>query len=263
VHVLALTLHDVTSAADPDSSGFPGPSAAHYKLGPRAFAEHLDAIGAAGLEPSLVTAPRAGADLRLHLTFDDGGSSALEHVAPELARRGWRAHFFVTTAELDRPAFLRRSELGQLAREGHLVGSHAHSHRPLTRLPRDELREELRRSKGILEEALDAPVVALAAPGGFFTARVAEAAAEEGYAHVFNSEPWLRVRSVGGLAVYGRFALVAGSTPAETAALCRLSSPLLLRKRAGWTARKSARRTLGPIYAHARDVILAQRAAAG
>jgi peptidoglycan/xylan/chitin deacetylase (PgdA/CDA1 family) len=261
VHVLVLTLHDVTPAGDPDSSGFPGPAAAHYKLSPRVFTEHLDAIAAEGLEPSLVTEWATGA-LRLHLTFDDGGSSALEPVATELARRGWHAHFFVTTGELDRPAFLRKSELRQLAGQGHLVGSHAHSHRPLTRLPYNELREELRRSKGILEEALGEPVETVAAPGGFSSARVAEAAAEEGYSHLFTSEPWLHVRRLGELTLYGRFALVAGSPAAETAALCRLSSRLIWKKRVGWTARKSARRTLGPVYARARETILAQRAAA-
>ena len=258
MRVLSLTLHDVVAADDPDSSGFSGPAAAHYKLTPSAFAAHLDAIGAEGLEPSLVTDPMTG-PLRLHLTFDDGGSSALDAVAPELGRRGFPAHFFVTTGELDMPAFLRRADLAQLAGEGHIVGSHAHSHRPLTRLAPDELREELRRSKAILEDVLGEPVSTLAAPGGFSSARVAEAAAEEGYSHLFTSEPWLQPRTLGELTLYGRFALVAGSPAAETAALCRLSSPLIWRKRAGWTARKSARRAFGPVYAHAREAVFARR----
>jgi peptidoglycan/xylan/chitin deacetylase (PgdA/CDA1 family) len=257
VRVLSLTLHDVVAAHDPDSSGFPGPSAAHYKLTPAAFAAHLEAIAGEGLEPSLVTEPTRGL-LRLHLTFDDGGSSALDQIAPELGRRSWRAHFFVTTGELDAPAFLRRSDLAQLAGAGHLVGSHAHTHRPLTRLAPDDLREELRSSKAILEDVLGEPVSTLAAPGGFSSARVAAAAAEEGYAHLFTSEPWLQPRTLDALTLYGRFALVAGSPAAETAALCRLSAPLIWRKRAGWTARKSARRALGPVYAHAREAVFAR-----
>jgi peptidoglycan/xylan/chitin deacetylase (PgdA/CDA1 family) len=259
VRVLSLTLHDVVAADDPDSSGFPGPAAAHYKLTRSAFAAHLAAIDAAELEPSLVTEPATG-ELRLHLTFDDGGSSALDEVAPELGRRGWRGHFFVTTGELDMPAFLRRSDLPRLAGEGHLVGSHAHSHRPLTGLGPKDLREELRRSKAILEEVLGEPVSTLAVPGGFSSARVAEAAADEGYSHLFTSEPWLQPRRLDQLTLYGRFALVAGSRAAETAALCRLSAPLIWRKRAGWTARKSARRALGPVYAHAREAVFARGA---
>jgi peptidoglycan/xylan/chitin deacetylase (PgdA/CDA1 family) len=252
-------MHDVVAADDSDSSGFPGPAAAHYKLTPGAFAAHLDAIGGEGLQPTLVTEPTTG-ELRLHLTFDDGGSSALDDVAPELGRRGWPGHFFVTTGTLDMPAFLRRPDLAQLAADGHLVGSHAHTHRPLTRLRPDDLREELRRSKAILEDVLGEPVSALAAPGGFSSARVAEAAADEGYSHLFTSEPWLQPRRLEELTLYGRFALVAGSPAAETAALCRLSAPLIWRKRAGWTARKSARRALGPVYAHAREAVLARGA---
>jgi peptidoglycan/xylan/chitin deacetylase (PgdA/CDA1 family) len=259
VRALSLTLHDVVAADNPDSSGFPGPAAAHYKLTPGAFAAHLDAIEAQGLKPSLVTKPPTG-ELCLHLTFDDGGSSALDQVVPELGRRGWPAHFFVTTGELDKQAFLRRSDLAQLAGAGHLVGSHAHTHRPLTRLAPDDLREELRRSKAILEEALGEPVSTLAAPGGFSSARVAAAAAEEGYSHLFTSEPWLQPRRLEELTLYGRFALVASSPVTETAALCRLSAPLIWRKRAGWTARKSARRALGPVYAHAREAVFAHGA---
>jgi peptidoglycan/xylan/chitin deacetylase (PgdA/CDA1 family) len=256
---LGLTFHDVTCVGAVDSSGFPGPTAAHYKLSPEAFSAHLDEIEAVGLVPSLVREP--GPDgLQLLLTFDDGGYSALDHVAPELAARRWPAHFFVTTGELDRPAFLARSALAELAGQGHLVGSHAHSHQPLTRMSIQELREELRRSKAILEDQLAAPVIALAAPGGFCSRRVAELAAEEGYRHLFTSEPWLRPREHGPLTLYGRFAIVAGQSPAQTAALLRLQAPVIWRRRAGWIARRSARRAFGPLYSQARQVLLARRA---
>jgi peptidoglycan/xylan/chitin deacetylase (PgdA/CDA1 family) len=258
---LGLTFHDVTSTGAADSSGFPGPAAAHYKLTSDAFTAHLDQIEAAGLVPSLVGDPPP-CDLQLLLTFDDGGRSALDLVVPELERRRWPAHFFVTTGELDRPSFLARFSLSELARRGHLVGSHGHTHRPLTRLCNAELREELRRSKAVLEDQLDAPVDALAAPGGFCSTRVGDVAAEEGYLHLFTSEPWLRPRTHGPLTLYGRFAIVAGQSPAQTAALLRLHAPLIWRRRAGWIARKSARRAFGPLYAQARQVLLARKARA-
>jgi peptidoglycan/xylan/chitin deacetylase (PgdA/CDA1 family) len=258
---LALTFHDVTSADALQGSGFPGPAAAHYKLTPEDFAAHLDEVERAGLVPSLVRDPALDG-LQLLLTFDDGGRSALEAVAPQLAARGWPGHFFVTTGELGHPSFLTGSALAELAGQGHIVGSHAHSHRPLTRLPLAELRDELRRSKAILEDLLADEVDVLAAPGGFCSARVAELAAAEGYRHLFTSEPWLRPRAHGPVTLYGRFAIVARQSPAQTAALCRLRAPLIWRRRAGWTARKSARRVFGPLYAHTRETMLARKARA-
>jgi peptidoglycan/xylan/chitin deacetylase (PgdA/CDA1 family) len=256
---LTLTFHDVTPADALQRSGFGGHSAAHYKLSPEAFAAHLDEVERAGLVPSLVRDP-APNGLQLLLTFDDGGRSALETIAPELAARDWRGHFFVTTGELGKPSFLTGSALSELAGRRHVVGSHAHSHRPLSQLPIPMLREELRRSRAILEDLLAEEVDVLAAPGGFCSARVAELAAAEGYRHLFTSEPWLRPRTFGPITLYGRFAIVSGQSPAQTAALCRLQAPLILRRRAGWIARKSARRAFGPLYAHTREAMLARKA---
>jgi peptidoglycan/xylan/chitin deacetylase (PgdA/CDA1 family) len=256
---LSLAFHDVVGEGDLDSSGFFGPSAAHYKLTPACFEAHLDAISRAGLEPSLVT-ERAD-DVKLTLTFDDGGRSATELIAPALARRGWPAHFFVTTGQLGSSGFLSPQDLRRLADQGHLVGSHGHTHRPLTRLSASALRDELRRSRQILEEELGELVVTLAAPGGFCSARVVEAAADEGYLHLFTSEPSLRPRNHRTLTVHGRFALVAGSTPGETARLCALSASEIWRRRAAWAARASARRALGPAYERARETVLTRRAA--
>jgi hypothetical protein len=60
--------------------------------------------------------------------------------------------------------------------------------------------------------------------------------------------------------VYGRFAIVAGQSPAQTAALCRLQTTLLWRRRASWATRKSARRVFGPLYAHTREAVLTRKA---
>jgi peptidoglycan/xylan/chitin deacetylase (PgdA/CDA1 family) len=257
---LSLTFHDVVAAEDVESSGFPGAAAAHYKLTPERFCSHLDAIGTVGLRPSLVTDEQRTGSLALHLTFDDGGRSALEPIAPILAERGWSAHFFVTTSELGRSGFLRRDQLALLRDLGHLVGSHAHTHRPLTRLRPADVLEELSRSKAFLEDELHEPVVCLSAPGGFCSRRVAEQAEAAGYRHLFDSEPTLGARKLGALSLHGRFALVSGTRPAQTAALCRLSFAVRARKRAGWIARRSARSTLGPLYARPRVALLRRRA---
>lgn len=260
MNVLALAYHDVSPRAAPEASGFAGPAAARYKLTPEQFVAHLDAIASEGLRPGTVEC--RAPEPRLVLTFDDGGRSATTTIAPELARRGWRAYFFVPTAQIGEAGFVDADAIRALHEDGHVVGSHGHSHRPLTALSEADLEHELRASRASLENILGAPVDSLAVPGGFYSPRVALAAATAGYRHVLTSEPWLAPRAEGGATVYGRFAVVTSTPAHEVAALCRLSPGLLLRRRLGWTIRKSARSALGSLYARAREAELSRRARA-
>jgi peptidoglycan/xylan/chitin deacetylase (PgdA/CDA1 family) len=256
--ILALMYHDVT--ADPETSGFAGPEAAHYKLAPERFLRHLSAMAGLGLIPGVVTEGLARDEVRLLLTFDDGGESCARVIAPALAELGWRAHFFVVTKLIDTPGFLTAAEVRHLSGCGHVVGTHGHSHRALTTLSDGEIDSELRQSRSVLEQLLDRPVTALAVPGGYYTMRLDRLAAAAGYAHVFTSEPWLDPRRRSGIVVYGRFAVYSRTSAHEIARLCKLSRTLVLRRRTSWVVRKHARAALGPVYANARSAVLRRRA---
>lgn len=256
--VLALTYHDVT--ADPETSGFPGAEAAHYKLAPERFLRHLGAMAGVGLTPGVVTEGLVGDDVRLLLTFDDGGESCARVIAPALAELGWRAHFFVVTKLIDTPGFLTAADVRHLCKWGHVVGTHGHSHRALTRLSDREIDSELRQSRSVLEQLLDKPVTALAVPGGYYSTRLDRLAAAAGYAHLFTSEPWLDPRHRSSIVVYGRFAIYSRTSTHEIAQLCKLSRTVVLRRRTGWVVRKHARTALGPVYASARSAVLRRRA---
>ena len=71
-----------------------------------------------------------------------------------------RATFFVVGWQADRtPALVR-----EIARQGHEIACHGYSHRFVYRLNRAEFREEVRRSRGILEAIVGEPVVGFRAP---------------------------------------------------------------------------------------------------
>jgi peptidoglycan/xylan/chitin deacetylase (PgdA/CDA1 family) len=256
--VLALAYHDVT--ADLEASGFTGPEAAHYKLTPERFSRHLSAIAGAGLTPSVVTDEAARGDVRLVLTFDDGGESCASVVAPALSDLGWPAHFFVVTSLIDSPGFLTSDDIRYLDECGHVMGAHGHSHRALTTLSDSEIDAELRQSRTVLEQLLDKPIAAMAVPGGYYSKRLDRLAAGAGYAHLFTSEPWLGPRRHSEIVVYGRFAVYAGTSSREVARLCKLSRTVVVRRRTGWVLRKHARAALGPIYAGTRSAVLRRRA---
>src|SRR5207253_6097141 len=137
----------------------------HYRLKPEAFATHLDVISASGTSPALAPGG-TGSERPLFLTFDDGGRSAATRIAPALEGRDWRGHFFITTNLIGEPEFVDREQVQTLSAAGHVVGSHSHTHRNMTRLPEPALRDEWCRSRDILEQILQEPVTAVSIPTG-------------------------------------------------------------------------------------------------
>jgi peptidoglycan/xylan/chitin deacetylase (PgdA/CDA1 family) len=209
----ALLYHDIATPDKRDATGFPGATAAPYKLTPGDFAAHLEALARAGAGIGLID---AGEVPQAALTFDDGGASALE-AAAALEARGWRGHFFVTTGRVGTPGFLDADGVRQLHARGHVVGSHSHTHPTyMGRLAEDELLAEWTTSRELLADILGELPSTASVPGGFLSRGVIEQAAKAGYRLLMTSEPSARLRRHGEMAVLGRFGIWA-STPPEQA----------------------------------------------
>jgi peptidoglycan/xylan/chitin deacetylase (PgdA/CDA1 family) len=128
------------------------------------------------------------------VTFDDGYADCLTYARPVLEAFGFSATFFVVAGAVggtDRwnpthgthPERLAGwDDLRILHRAGFAVGSHTVRHRRLAELPVEEAREEVTASRVRLEEGLGAPVRHLAYPQGSWSAAVAAAVREAGYA---------------------------------------------------------------------------------
>jgi peptidoglycan/xylan/chitin deacetylase (PgdA/CDA1 family) len=243
--------HDIATASERESAGFPGPLAARYKLEPQAFEEHLDAIAASGLDVRTLDAEEPAPQVAI--TFDDGGSSA-PLAAELLERRGWRGQFFVTSSRIGTPGFMSGEQLVELQRRGHLIGSHSHTHPTyMGRLSRAELDEEWNRSREVLSGLLGTPVRTASVPGGYLSADVIAAAAAAGYELLFTSEPTARVLDRA-LPVRGRYTIWA-STPARIAAGYAQGEPLpCARLWLEWNAKKLAKSVSPAAYQALRRV---------
>ena len=243
--VASFGYHDVTD--DPAESGFQRPGAFPFKLSCRAFEEHLERLAAAGRNPALVNELNLAIPGRhLLLTFDDGGKSAIR-IADALSSRGWKGHFFITTGLLGTRTFLSAGQVRELRSEGHLVGSHSHSHPSIYReLDRGRMVVEWRQSCDILAQLLGEPCVAASVPGGEISPAVLRSADAAGIRYLFTSEPWLEPRVVGGCWVLGRFFAKASTSSSEIGRLAAFQ---------GWTNRlvvrrlkALARRSVPPLY---------------
>jgi peptidoglycan/xylan/chitin deacetylase (PgdA/CDA1 family) len=115
------------------------------------------------------------------ITVDDGYESAMR-AAESFAERGCFATFFLTRDWcMNRPGFLRPTEIREIRDAGFSVGTHGASHRKLTFLPDGDCLGELAGSKAWLEDVTGEKVRYMAAPAGFINARVLRLAQGLGY----------------------------------------------------------------------------------
>jgi peptidoglycan/xylan/chitin deacetylase (PgdA/CDA1 family) len=251
--------HDVV-AGDADSSGFPGPGPARYKVSLTTFIRQLDSIGRAVSGPPAVAedliAPGAPGT-SWSLTFDDGGSAALL-AAEELARRRWRAHFFIVTDLIGTPGFADAAAIRALREMGHLVGAHSASHPDrMSSLSFGDVLGEWRTSVAGLADVVGEDIATASVPGGFYKRDVAVAADRAGVAVLFTSEPVRTPRSVGDCLVVGRYAIVRTTSADEAAKAARGESLRWIRQYGAWNLRKPLKAIGGRHYRRIRRAVLA------
>jgi peptidoglycan/xylan/chitin deacetylase (PgdA/CDA1 family) len=254
---LSLEYHDVVEADAVDGSGFAGAGPASYKLERGEFERHLARIAArARRRPGRVTdwvlAPTASAPL--FLTFDDGGVSAHTMIADALEQHGWRGHFFVTAGRIGSPTFVSPEQMRDLHRRGHVIGTHSYSHPArMGACSPAEIRDEWRRSIGILADALGEPITCGSVPGGFYAKPVGEAASEAGLTALFTSRPTTRPRREGNCILLGRYTLRRWSSAETAAALARGAWKPRAAQWVLYSGLNAARTVAGPQYTRLRQ----------
>lgn len=164
-----------------------------------AFRSHLRWLQAHGYSSLPLTAGAVGPSLRRHgkhvaITFDDGYEDNYVHAWPVLKEFGFTASIFVVTNIIGgmndfdaglggAPArMLRPEQICELHAHGFGIGSHSCSHPPsLTELGDTTLREELVRSRTVLEDLIQAPVNTFSYPRSRVDRRIEAAVKDAGY----------------------------------------------------------------------------------
>jgi peptidoglycan/xylan/chitin deacetylase (PgdA/CDA1 family) len=181
-HVPILMYHSIADRG--------APRFARFVVRPADFAAQMDHLAAAGYQP--ITAVdfarmRDAGGLMARpvvLTFDDAFSDFEAVVMPILQAHRFPATLYVPTAYVGRTASWLRDcgeekrpilswrALGDVVATGIEVASHSHTHPQLDRIPPQVVRDEVLRSRELLEDNLGCPIHGFAYPFGYWQRQV-------------------------------------------------------------------------------------------
>ncbi len=140
---------------------------------------------------------------RAAITFDDGFADTFELAFPVLQEFGLKATVFLVSGKMGKTTdweqggptpLMSWAQAGEMARTGHGLQAHTHSHADLTRCDDARVLEELTRCREQIEQALSQPVRHLAYPFGRYDARVQALAAKASYASACAADMAQRAR---------------------------------------------------------------------
>lgn len=185
--------HDVVDGQYPNS-GFNKPGALQYT------------IDAGRFEKLVKYCVELSADVVF--TFDDGGSSFYNVIAPILEKYGKRGVFFISTGYIGTDRFLTKEQVRELHDKGHIIASHSDSHpRDISKLSLYEIVDEWSKSKKILEDIIGEEVKLASIPGGAISNNVLRGLKQSGYETVYTSIPTDKTDSFGNMSVIGRYTI--------------------------------------------------------
>lgn len=132
----------------------------------------------------------------LVITFDDGYQDNYTNAFPILQKYGFQGAIMMIADKIDSPGYLTSSQIKEMAEAGFLLGGHTKTHRDLTGLTQEQLKEEIAGGKKRVEKASQKDAIAIAYPYGFFDLASCQAVQNAGYQGAFTLLTGLNKRGV-------------------------------------------------------------------
>lgn len=120
------------------------------------------------------------------ITFDDGYLDNFTNAYPIMKKYGFTATIFVVTNKIGREAnFMSWDQVRTMQQDGFVFGSHTVSHEPLTKLSREQIKQELADSRKEIEQQLGSRTRYFAYPTGAYNLQIEELVKQAGYKAAF------------------------------------------------------------------------------
>lgn len=244
--IINLMYHDVF-VHNTNESGFQRERDLPYKMNASMFERHVKSI-------SDYCESTHQSKNHVVFTFDDGGKSFYQVIAPILEKYGLKGIFFITTKYIGTDTFLDEEEIRDLHKRGHIIGSHAHTHKHLYTLTDEQVEDEWKCSTEILSCILGEPIKYASIPNGDTSKRVLANAYKYGIRYIYTSEPITKVSYFNDMQVIGRYVLLSDNSTEYVMSIINSSKKrfLLLCKRA---ALKIIKAVLGGYYLKIKNLL--------
>lgn len=198
INKIILMYHDVYKNKASES-GFQNSTAIKYKVPSDDFESHVKYIY--GLIESGVLGKGS-----IEFTFDDGGVSFYEVIAPILEKYNFKGVFFITTKYIGTDGFLSESDIVELDKRGHVIGAHSHTHPSgMKDLSNEVLKNEWNHSIKCLNDILNKGIIFASIPGGSYSDKVFDVLFDLGVTNVYTSKPATNSYKYKNSNIYGRF----------------------------------------------------------
>ena len=102
------------------------------------------------------------------ITFDDSRADQFTAALPELNKHGFKAAFFIMTVALNKPGYMTKDQVKQLADEQHTVGSHTYDHKNVKTYSPDDWVQQVQKPSQQLQNITGKPVEYFAYPFGLW-----------------------------------------------------------------------------------------------
>ena len=159
-----------------------------YTVSTTAFAEQMDVLKADGYTTiSVLDFLRAKKGKQklpekpVVVSFDDGYSDNYTEALPILEERGMKATVFMVTNDVGLPGYLSWDQLHEMEKRGVELGSHTANHLPLTNMTVEEARDEVQKSKLMMEWKGLKTIFVLSYPNGQYDKYLPDILKEEEY----------------------------------------------------------------------------------
>jgi peptidoglycan/xylan/chitin deacetylase (PgdA/CDA1 family) len=240
---VCLAYHDVTLTSPALSGGRD-----FFSVSAIGFERHLSIIRQLGARGCSIADALVAPSNAIAISFDDGDLGQAVRAFPALAKHNMTATFFVVTSWVGTANYASWDQLREMRAAGMSIQSHTHTHPFLSELNAAALRDELRRSRDILDEKLGQRTSMIAFPGGDAPRGELRALlAEEGYEVVATSRWGRNSPDTARAPRYIRRCTVRGNpSDSSFAAVARGDSWLNLRKQTRERVLAIVRAAMGP-----------------
>ena len=123
------------------------------------------------------------------ITFDDGYKSVYDYAYPIMKKYGFKGIIFLITDKIENDTskmYMNKDQINELIKEGWEVGSHTITHPKLNSISIEDISDEIKGSKDILEKMFGIKVLSFAYPYGLFNKKILDLV-RDNYRYAFST----------------------------------------------------------------------------